>query len=100
MFSSIIIMTWLNHCKLFSLLYYADTKETVFVWFRFFNLFKLFPALICANNIGSLVNNLFGVKIFNPFSSFTSSLPYSGGMWNKSTDSSLAFDSSFFDHTL
>ena len=48
--------------------------------FVFFYLFELFPALICANNIGSLVNNLFGVKIFNPFPSFTFSLPHSGGM--------------------
>ena len=30
------------------------------------NLFELFPAFICGNNIGSLVNNLLGVKIFNP----------------------------------
>ena len=33
----------------------------------------MFPAFVCANNIGSLVNNLFGVNIFNPFPSFTSS---------------------------
>ena len=32
----------------------------------FFNLFELFLALICAKNIGSLVNSLFGVEIFNP----------------------------------
>ena len=32
---------------------------------------ELFLAIICANNIGSLVNNLFGVKIFNPFPSFS-----------------------------
>ena len=32
----------------------------------------MFPAFICTNNTGSLVNNLFGVKIFNPFPSFNS----------------------------
>ena len=26
----------------------------------------MFPAFICANNIGSLLKNLFGVKIFIP----------------------------------
>ena len=54
----------------------------------FFNLYELFLAFICANNIGSLVNNLFGVSIFNPFPS--SSSPSSGGMSDKSTDSSLS----------
>ena len=29
-----------------------------------FNLYELFPAFVCADNIGSLVNNLFGVKLF------------------------------------
>ena len=52
---------------------------------------ELFPAYICANNIASLVNNLFGVKIFNPFISFTSSSPFSGGMSDKYTGSSLSF---------
>ena len=28
----------------------------------------MFPAFFCTNNIGSLINNLFGVKIFNPVS--------------------------------
>ena len=46
-----------------------------------FNLYKLFPAFICANNIKSLVNNLFGV---------TSSSLSSGGMSDKSTDFSLS----------
>ena len=46
----------------------------------FFNYFELFPAFNCANNIGILVNDLFGVKIFNPFPSFTfSTSPVSGG---------------------
>ena len=34
----------------------------------------MFSAFTCANNIGSLVNSLFGVKTFNYFPSFTSSL--------------------------
>ena len=42
-----------------------------------FNLYELFPAFLCTNNIGSLVNNLFGVNIFNHFPSFTSSLSFS-----------------------
>ena len=46
---------------------------------------------VCAHNYESLVNSLFGVKIFNPFSSFTSSSTFSnGGMSDKSTDSSLS----------
>ena len=39
-FSSVMMMTWLNCCKLFWWLYYTDTKDTVFVWFHF---------LICMN---------------------------------------------------
>ena len=35
----------------------------------FFDLY-VFPAFICANNIGKLVNSLFGVNIFNPVPSF------------------------------
>ena len=31
----------------------------------YFVLHELFPAFICANNFGSLVNSLFGVEIFN-----------------------------------
>ena len=57
----------------------------------FFNLYELFPAFICANNIASLVNNFFGVKIFNPFSFYTSSARSSGSISDKSTDSSLSF---------
>ena len=30
----------------------------------------LIPAFIVANNIGSLVNSLFGINIFNPVPSF------------------------------
>ena len=36
----------------------------------FFNLHELFPAFICANNTGSLINNLFGINIFNPAAIF------------------------------
>ena len=44
-------------------------------------LYELFPDFICANNIGSLVNDLFGVKTFHPVPSFTSSSSLSkGGM--------------------
>ena len=47
----------------------------------FFNSYELFPVYICANNIRSLVNNMFGVKILNHVPSFTSSsLLSSGGM--------------------
>ena len=71
-----------------------------------FNLYESFPAFICANNIKSLINNLFGVKIFNPPSSsaFCSSAS-SDGMSDKSTDlplldySPLLENSSFSDHS-
>ena len=33
-------------------------------------MYDLFPAFICANNIASLTNNFFEVKIFNHFPSF------------------------------
>ena len=53
-----------------------------------------------------VVNSLFGVKIFNPFPSFTSSSPSNGGMSDKFTDSSLSLflevvsvDSSFSNQT-
>ena len=61
-------MTSLKCCKLFHRFYCAITKD---IAFRFFNLYELFPAVICATNIGSLVNNLLRVKIFNPFPFFT-----------------------------
>ena len=38
-----------------------------------FNLYELFPAFICDDNIESLVNDLFAVKTFNPVPSVTSS---------------------------
>ena len=53
----------------------------------------LFELCICANNIRIPFNNLFGVKIFNPFPSFTSS---SKSMSEKSTDSSFSNQSSYF----
>ena len=34
-----------------------------------FNLYEFFPAFICASNTESLVNNLVGFNIFNPFPS-------------------------------
>ena len=58
----------------------------------FFSMYELFPAFICANNTGSVDNNLLGVKIFNPFPSFTSSSLSSGGM--SSNFSSLSNSSS------
>ena len=65
----------------------------------FFNLYELFPAFISANNIGSLVNNLFIVKTFNAYPTFSSSSsPSSGGIGNISVDSSLSIY--FSDHTL
>ena len=48
----------------------------------------MFPAFTSANNIGSLVNNLFGVNIFNPFHSInSSSSPCSGVIGDKSSSS-------------
>ena len=49
----------------------------------FFNFYELFPDFICAKNIGSLVNSLLIVKIFNPFP-VTLSSPSDGGMSDKS----------------
>ena len=40
-------------------------KEYSICLISFFNRYALLTAFICANNIGRLVNNLFGVKIFN-----------------------------------
>ena len=45
----------------------------------FLSLFELCPVFICANNIGSLVNSLFGVKTLIPFPRFTSSSSLSSG---------------------
>ena len=46
----------------------------------FFNLYELFPAFICANNIGSLVNSLSEVKFFNPISCINSPVLSSSGV--------------------
>ena len=51
----------------------------------------MFPVLICASNIGSSVNSLFGVKIFNYFPSFTSPSRSSSGVGSKSVDFSSVF---------
>ena len=74
-FSSMIIVTWLNCWKLYWV-FYTDTTDAVFVWFHFLIflnylqvLFVLFQLFICAPTlfvIETLVNNLFGVNIFNP----------------------------------
>ena len=79
-FSSIIIMTWLNCYNLLVILLRWYKRYNI-CWISFFNFYKLFPAFICANDIGSLVNSLFRVNINNPFPSFnSSSWPYSSGM--------------------
>ena len=56
----------------------------------------MFPAFFCANNIGYLVNSLFGIKTFNPSPSFTySSSPSSGGIsgiWINSSELSVEDD--------
>ena len=70
-------MTSLNCCKLSKWFYYADTKHIVFA-ISFFNFYELFPDFLYANDIWNQINNLFGVKIFNP--SFTSLSPSSGGI--------------------
>ena len=78
-FSSIIIMTWLNCCERFWWLYCVDSKDSICLT-SFFELLELFTAFICTNNIESLVNNLFGVKNFNPVPSLNSSSSPSSGM--------------------
>ena len=88
-FFSIIIMTRLNCCKLFQWFYYADTKDSICL-VSFFNLYELLSAFIYSNNTGSLNNILFGVEVCNPFLSFSSSSPSSGGMSGHSIDSSLS----------
>ena len=59
----------------------------------FFSLYELFLDFICAdNNTESLVISLFGVNIFIPFSSFTSSSSLSSsGMDDISSISSSCF---------
>ena len=87
--SSMIIMPWLNCCKLFYVILLCWYKWHSICLTSFFNLYKLFPAFICANNIGTLLSNLFGVNIFNIFPFFTSSSSHSsGGMSGISINSS------------
>ena len=70
-FSSIIIMTWLNCCKLFLVILICWYKRYSICPISSSNLYELFPAFIFANNVGRLVSNsLFGVKTFNPVPSF------------------------------
>ena len=67
MYTPIIIMTWLNCCKVLWWFYYAKTKDMVFVWLRFlFLFFESFPAFTYTNIIGRLISSLFGVKIWIP----------------------------------
>ena len=55
----------------------------------------MFPAFICSDNIGILINSLLEVKVFSLFSSFAfSSWNSSGGMSDKSLTSYLSVDSS------
>ena len=68
-FSSMIILAWLNcykrFCDFIVLIRYSICVIS------FFNLYGLFPAFICDNNIASFVNNLFGINIFNPVPVFS-----------------------------
>ena len=66
--------------KYFLVILVCRYKKYSICLISFYNLFESFTTFICANNIESLVNNLFGVKRFNPFPSFTCSLPSSDGM--------------------
>ena len=63
-------------------------------------MYGFFPAFTCANDIGSLLNSSFGVKVFNIFPCFTSLSRSIGGMSDKSTDSTLSVDSSISSHGL
>ena len=53
----------INCCKLFLVILLCRYKRYNIFLIWFFNLIELFPAFICTNNIGSVVNSLFGVKI-------------------------------------
>ena len=64
MITPIVMTTWLNFCKAFWLFYRVDKIVTLLAWFRFFSLYELFPAFICAYNTVNLVNSLFVVFIF------------------------------------
>ena len=45
MITPIVTMTWFNCYKVFQKFYYADTKDTVFDWFRFLVCMKYFQFL-------------------------------------------------------
>ena len=114
-FSSIIIVTWGNCCKFVSDFIMLIQKYSICL-ISFFKLYELFLAFICANNIGSLVNSLLWVKIFNPISvvflfrgfnfilsaigssgsNFTSSSSSNDGLSGKSPSSSSPLKSSLF----
>ena len=61
--SSMIIMTWLHSCTICLVILLFWYKRYRLCAISFFNLYEFFPGFICANNIGSLVNNSFEVKI-------------------------------------
>ena len=67
MYSPSAIMARLNCCKVFSVILLCWYKRYSIFLILFFLLFELFPAFIYVDNIGSLVNSLFGIKIFNYF---------------------------------
>ena len=69
MFTPIVVLTWLNCCKVFWWFYYANTKDR-FCLISFFSLHKLFPAIIWVNNTGSRVNSLCGARILIVFPFF------------------------------
>ena len=73
----------LSNCCNFLLILLCWYKRYSICLISFFNFYELFLAFICANNIVSLVNSLFIVKIFNPFP-FTLSSPSTDGMSDKS----------------
>ena len=72
---SMIIMTWLNCCKSDKYFIFCISIIKLLRWYKkikylsnfiFLHLYESFPDFICANNIVSLVNNLFWFRTFNP----------------------------------
>ena len=51
----------------------------MFVWICFFSFYELFPASICGNITGSLVNSFFWVPTLIPIPSCTSFSTHSSG---------------------
>ena len=70
LFSAIINNDLIKLLKTFLVSLLSWYKRYSICLISFFNLFELFQAFVCANNIGSLVNGLFGVKTFNPVPAF------------------------------